>query len=144
MKIEIKLMKLSGLFAMLIITACAYGGAYVNQQKPVGVALPGTDTVTVGISLGHDGVPKVSVDPVIIKAGQRLVFIGPVRYMIEFPDGSPFKETRFSTDNAVINLELPEARKRSRGDGDLNIKQFKYNITVEDKVLDPYVVLIED
>ena len=142
--LEKKFSRLAGLFLLVVMSACTHVGAQTHHTSPIGVAIDGTDTATVKIALGKDGVPKVSVDPVILKPGQRLVFIGPTNYQIEFPDGSPFGQTKFSTDNAVINLELASQRKSSRRYDELKISQFKYNVTVEGKVLDPYIVLIED
>lgn len=100
-----------------------------------GMVLPGTNTAVVRILLDSNGVPKVSAEKVVIEVGQRIVWVGPGKMEIKFPEGSPFKERVLKTDNGVINRVAPTQRFKG------SEKSFKYDVVVNGKVLDPFIII---
>ncbi len=126
---------ISGLFVMATV-GCASNGSDVS------IPLEGTNTAVVRVSVATGtGKPKVSEDTVIVKTGQRVVWVGPQEFMIEFPQGTPFSRSKFSTDDAVINLVVPR-NENARAE---NIKKtkYKYDVVVKGERLDPHMVVIE-
>ena len=117
--------------ALLMATGCT----------SVGRTLKGTDTAPIRISLGRDGTPRVDIATVVVKVGQRVVFVGPEEFTIDFPQDTPFNSKRIDAENAVINLVVPEQVRGKAQSGAKTIK-FKYDVIVNGKRLDPHMIVI--
>lgn len=129
--------KLVLLFLFTLISAC--GGSY-NVKEQVcnceeGEVITGTNTAVVKISIGKDGMPRVSSDVVVVEIGQRIVWAGPTKMEIRFPKGSPFDSRVLKTSDGVINRVLPDVK------FDGKEKKYKYDVVVNGKVLDPIMIL---
>ncbi len=99
--------------------------------------IKGTETAVVEVSLDEGGMPSVNIDTVVVKEGQRIVWVGPKDMVVRFPESSPFKEKQLSTKDAVINVVVPE----QSWDNKEKTKRFKYDVVVNGKVLDPFFIL---
>ncbi|TQV86074.1 hypothetical protein FKG94_00495 [Exilibacterium tricleocarpae] len=128
---------------LTLMTGCATvkGTSSGTNNAPVGGTLAGTDTAPVRISLDKEGMPQVDIETVVVKVGQRVVFVGPTEFTINFPEDTPFDRQKFETGDAVINLVIPQRVKRKFQQNIQEIK-FKYDVIVGDKVLDPHMIVI--
>ncbi len=125
------------LIAVVVFTGCS-GAAAVKDScdcADEGVVLQGTNTAVVRISLDGNGVPRVSAEKVVVNVGQRIVWVGPEKMEIKFPEESPFKERVLKTDNGVINRVAPEQKFKGKE------KRYKYDVVVNGKVLDPFIII---
>ncbi len=99
--------------------------------------IKGTETAVVNVSLDEDGMPSINIDTVVVKEGQRVVWVGPKDMVVRFPESSPFKEKQLSTRDAVINEVVPSQSWK----GAETTKRFKYDVVVGGKVLDPFLIV---
>ena len=124
------------ILSAVLLSAC--GGAKMNCEHCIGKGgvIQGTNTAVVEVRLDSSGMPQVVTDPVIVNAGQRIVWVGPTKMTIAFAKNDYLKVERLSTRNAVINLELPV------DDSKTGKTEIKYDIIVGDQVLDPIIIII--
>ncbi len=127
-------------FVSLVVMLFSVGCA--STTEVITFPLKGTNTAVVRIMLDQRGMPSVAEETVVIKSGQRVVWVGPKEFSIIFPEGSPFEQDEFRTDDAVIKAEVPRNSDKRILKGEKKIK-FKYDIRVGDMVLDPHVIFIE-
>ncbi len=97
----------------------------------LGPGIPGTSTKVVKVLL-KNGNPRVDNNTITVIPGDRVIFVGPDTYSIDFPEGTPFNMAKFSATNAVINVRVSQNAKP---------RKYKYNVRVGDKVLDPHVIV---
>lgn len=128
---------ISIMFCILLSScSCIPGGIIKN-----------TDTALVIVHLKDDGTPVAAPETVTIRSDQRVIIVGPRRYSIIFPNGSPFGDEageiteRFDTDNGVINLEVSPANIREAKEKGLKERKYKYDVKVGNKVLDPHFII---
>lgn len=100
-----------------------------------GMVLEGTDTAVVRISVGSNGIPRVSTEKVVLYPGQRIVWAGPTDMEVKFPQRSPFKENVLRTRDGVINRVIPDVKIKGKE------IIYKYDVVVDGKVLDPLLIL---
>ncbi len=104
--------------------------------------IKGTDTAVVKVGLDKNGMPFVENDTVVVKVGQRIVLVGPVKFQIRFPKGSPFAEDRFEAKDAVMNLVVPREIEKAFKKQKADKLVYKYDIIVDDVVLDPRMIIL--
>lgn len=126
-----------------------YGCASIDcvRDKPrTGYALPGTETVVVGISLDENGMPKESYKDVKVHPGQKVLFAGPDEFAIIFknrktPNGIVENISR----DGVVLIQIPE----DIFDRDEFVEEFRqnkfltfdYGIRANGQELDPPMVV---
>lgn len=121
---------------LVIVSACAVAEK-VDPLKELSVNR-GTNTAVIKVSLGDDGMPSIDTDPLVIKEGQRVVWVGPAEMDIRFPKTTPFSKGNLPTRNAVINMKIPKQKKWGEKE---EYKKFKYDVVVGKKVLDPVIII---
>ncbi len=121
---------------LAVISACAIAEK-PNPIKDLTVNR-GTNTAVVKVSIDENGMPSIDTDPLVIKEGQRVVWVGPSEMSIKFPGKTPFSKGKLPTRDAVINMKVPKQKKWAKSE---EYKKFKYDVVVGDKVLDPVFIL---
>lgn len=110
-------------------------------QEDLDRPIKGTDTAVVEIGLDSKGMPFVKRKGVVVKVGQRVVLVGPEKFNIRFPEGTPFESAEYETGDAVMNFEIPrEIKKSFKNEKEPLI--FKYDIIVGNQVLDPFIIIM--
>lgn len=107
-----------------------------KKEKRKGKVLKNTKTAVVEISLDETGMPVVNYDEIELKTGDRIIFVGPEDFEINFPKKSPFKVKKLMAQSGVINVKI---KKRKNKKGKVN---YKYDIIHNDKVLDPDLIIV--
>ncbi len=133
------------MYLVLFVAVSACATAEVNRAgkensrpvKEVSVN-KGTNTAVVKVSLDENGIPSIDTDPVIVKEGQRVVWVGPAEMTIKFPKGTPFSKSKLPTRDAVINMKIPKQKKWAK---DEEFKEFKYDVIVGKHILDPVFIV---
>lgn len=128
-------MKIVSVFFVVLLAACAHSSG--PKLDDVISVIRGTKTAVVEVSIGDDGMPSVKSESVVVKVGQRVVWVGPEDMTVQFPKGSPFKNAKLPTRNSVINMLVPKQRWKDKEEE----KTFKYDIVVNGKVLDPFLIV---
>jgi hypothetical protein len=120
-----------------------------TKNLPSSYALKGTSTAVVGIAIDKKGFPLETVGEVVLKPGQKVVFAGPDKFLINFKKGkSPTSSLRYESNNGVVMFTIPrdifdnkafveEYRKEKR-------LRFDYAIVVNGKELDPPMIITRD
>ncbi len=123
---------------LFAVSACANN---TSQEKTSRSSVnKGTDTAVVKISIDKKGMPYVDVDPVIIKEGQRIVWVGPTEMQVIIQEGDVLSEEDLATKDAVINLKT-HVLDEKLWDEKERVKKFKYDVVVKGVVLDPVIIL---
>ena len=123
------------IIGFFLISGCSATNIVGECDCDEGMVISGTDTAVIKISVGKDGMPKVSAETVILEEGQRIVWAGPSKMEIKFPKGSPFKSRVLETENGVINKVIPRGQQKEKE------KKYKYDVVVDGKVLDPFMII---
>jgi|GEM_PF-653342 len=139
----IKYILVVGLFCVL--NGCASKDCEPDKLS-TGHALPGTETVVVGISLDKNGVPQESYKDVVAHPGQKVLYAGPDEFAVIFKnEKTPNGTVENKSSRGVVIIEIPEDifdrpefveefRKN-------NFLVFDYGIRVNGKELDPPMVI---
>lgn len=130
-----KVFKILSVFFVVVLAACAHSSN--GKLGDILGVIKGTKTAVVEVSIDDKGMPYVKNDTVLVKVGQRVVWVGPESMTIKFPKGSPFKNAKLPTKNSVINMLVPKQRWKEKEEE----KTFKYDILVNGKVLDPFIII---
>jgi hypothetical protein len=114
----------------------------IPDKLRTGYALPGTNTVVVGISLNKDGVPQESYKDIILHPGQTVLFAGPDKFSIVFKNRkTPNGKIENQSVNGAVSIKIPEdiLRKSEFVEEYRQNKEvvFDYAISVNGKELDP-------
>lgn len=120
--------------AAVMLAACANA----NKVEDVFSVNKGTETAVVKVSLDDKGMPFIDTDPIIIKEGQRIVWVGPVDMEIRFMKNTPFTKRNILTKNAVINALIPKLPSWGKEEKE---RKFKYDVVVGKSVLDPLIIV---
>jgi len=140
---HLKIAATAALFTLL--TAC--GSMDCKPQKPTtGKALPGTNTVVVGISLDKSGMPQESYKDIVAYPGQKVLYAGPDQFSIVFKDKkTPNGKIENKSIRGVVVIQIPEnifAQKEFIEEGrKFDQLTFDYGIRTNGKELDPPLII---
>ena len=140
------------LLVFLVVGGLLSGCSLRCKTDPI----PGTETAAVIISVGKNKIPKVNKEVVTVYPGQRLVFVGPEKFILRYREEFPFERddenepdpqcpesTEICTDDGVITLRVLEKYGNILKQKDVDEILIKYDVIVNGVVLDPYVRIIE-
>jgi len=136
------------IFAVLSITGCAQLPCKCDE-KSIGYALPGTNTVIVDVSLNADGVPQQNYEKIIVKPGQDVIFSGPDEFQIIFKNQkTPNTVIENKSSSGIVLIQVPvdvlEKKEFSEEFRRYNYLTFDYAIRVNGRELDPPMVVKRD
>lgn len=118
-----------------------------NPEKlKTGYALPGTNTVVIGISLDEKGVPKESYKDIVLYPGQKALFAGPDEFAIIFKNRkTPNGRVENKSSKGVVVIEIPkdilERKEYEEEFRKNNQLVFDYGIRVNGVELDPPMII---
>lgn len=130
---------------LFVLNGCAVTDCNPEKLR-TGYALPGTETVVVGIALDKSGMPKESYKDVVVHPGQKVLYAGPDEFAIIFKNKkTPNGKVENVSSRGVVVIKIPEDiferpefieefRKN-------NFLVFDYGIRVNGKELDPPMVI---
>lgn len=137
-------------YTLIVVCFCLFGGCASVDCEPdklrTGHALPGTETVVVGISINKDGMPQESYKDVIVHPGQKVLYAGPDEFAIVFKNKkTPNGEVENKSSRGVVIIEIPEdIFKRPEFVEEFrknNFLTFNYGIRANGKELDPPMIV---
>lgn len=137
--------KLTLIFVFAALAGCASVDCEPDKLR-TGYALPGTNTVVVGIGLDKDGIPKETFKDVVAYPGQKVLYAGPDEFSIIFKNRkTPNSKVENVSINGVVVIQIPEdifERKEFAEEFRKN-KQlvFDYGIRANGKELDPPLIV---
>jgi len=111
-----------------------------------GHALPGTNTVVVGVSIGADGMPQESYKDVVVHPGQKVLYAGPDEFAIIFKNRkTPNGRVENKSGNGVVVIHIPEdifeKKEFVEEFRKNNYLVFDYGIRANGKELDPPMII---
>ncbi len=121
-----------------IISGCVSSGSVEHPGKHGLSVNKGTNTAVVKVSLDKRGMPYIDTDPVVVKQGQRVVWVGPTDMEIKFQTDGLVASSELSTKDAVINLAIPVF---DNWDESETQRKYKYDVIVKGVVLDPIIII---
>ncbi|MDR7090623.1 hypothetical protein [Cellvibrio fibrivorans] len=130
--------------SFLLLNGCSNFDSKVGELA----ALPGTDTVLVGLYLDKNSYPQSTVETVKVFPGQKIIFAGPNEFDILFKDGkSPIRELQLKSSKGVVTVEIPKdifEREQRATKKSVSIERllYRYGIRVDGKVTDPNIVVV--
>ena len=132
---------LSALSLIATLSGCATIDCIPDKLR-TGYALPGTNTVVIGVSLDKNGVPQESYKDIVLHPGQTALFAGPDEFAIVFKNRkTPNGRVENKSVNGAVSIKIPDdILKKSefieeyRQNKELT---FDYSISVNGKELDP-------
>ena len=135
------------IFTITTVSSCAAIDCRPDKLK-TGRALPGTETVVVGISIDKNGVPQESYKDIVLYPGQKVVFAGPDEFSIIFKDKkTPNRQIENRSSNGAVQIKIPEKILEQREFVEEFRKNksltFDYTISVNGKELDPPMIIIQ-
>ena len=135
----------------IIVTILAMlGGCASIDCKPdklrTGYALPGTNTVVIGVSLDKNGIPEESYKDIVLYPGQTAHFAGPYEFAIVFKNKkTPNGRVENKSTNGTVAIKIPEGileqtefAEEFRKNDSLT---FDYAIRVNGRELDPPMII---
>lgn len=131
--------------AIVSFVGCASIDCDPNKLK-TGYALPGTNTVVVGIGIDKDGLPRETVKDVVAYPGQKVLYAGPDEFSIIFKNKkTPNRKIENASVNGVVVIKIPEdilERKEFAEEFRKNNQVvFDYGIKANGKELDPPLII---
>jgi len=138
----IKLILAGSLFSFV---GCASVDCDPNRLE-TGYALPGTNTVVVGIGIDKNGIPKETIKDVVAYPGQKVLYAGPDEFSIIFKNRkTPNRKVENASVNGVVIIKIPEdilERKEFAEEFRKNRQLvFDYGIKANGKELDPPLII---
>ena len=135
------------IFFATIVLFISAGCASLDCKPTTGKALPGTDTIVVGIYIDKKGYPQANIDTIRARPGQKIIFVGPDKFEIFFKDqNSPIDSQEVRTSNNVLTIEIPEniferEQRKSKATDSLKELIYRYGIRANGKETDPQIVV---
>jgi len=137
------------IFFTVVILFISAGCASLDCKPITGKALPGTDTVVVGIYIDKKGYPQANIDTVRVLPGQKIIFVGPDKFEIFFKDQiSPIDTQEVRTSNNVITVAIPkdifereQRKQRATTTNEIKELNYRYGIRANGKITDPNIVI---
>jgi len=132
-------------FLLITFTIFMSAGCASLDCKPnKGAVLPGTDTAIVGIYIDKNGFPQPTVDMVVVRPGQKIIFTGPDRFEIFFKEKkSPIERLEVQSTNGIIVIEIPkdifERQQRTTNIASTREIFYQYGIRANGKEIDPSI-----
>ncbi|WP_231591735.1 hypothetical protein [Cellvibrio sp. pealriver] len=131
--------------AVVSLVGCSSIDCDTNALK-TGYALPGTNTVVVGIGLDKDGIPKETFKDVVAYPGQKVLYAGPDEFSIIFKNRkTPNRKVENASVNGVVVIQIPEdilEKKEFIEEFRKNNQLvFNYGIKANGKELDPPLIV---
>jgi len=120
----------------LLVVACTEGPNFDLER-----ALPGNSIVSIDVFLDESKTPVVVKPKVYLKPNQRVLFVGPNKFAIEFIKGSPFPKHQYSSKESIIDLQVP-ADVFKGVDPSIKVLVYKYNVIIDGNLLDPLIVIM--
>lgn len=141
--VNLKLVLVSVFF--MFLSGCASNGCDPEKLR-TGYALPGTNTVVVGIGIGKNGIPKETIKDVVAYPGQKVLYAGPDKFSIVFKDRkTPNRKVENASSNGVVIIEIPmdilERKEFVEEFRKNNQLVFNYGIKANGKELDPPLII---
>lgn len=133
---------------IVVFTALA-GCSSVNYEPDklrTGYALPGTNTVVVGIGIDKNGIPKETFKDVVAYPGQKVLYAGPDEFSIVFKNRkTPNRKVENASSNGVVIIKIPkdilERKEFAEELRKTNQIVFDYGIRSNGKELDPPLIV---
>lgn len=124
---------------------CASVDCEPNKLR-TGYALPGTNTVVVGVGIDKNGIPKETFKDVVVYPGQKVLYAGPDEFSIIFKNRkTPNRKIVNTSVNGVVLIKIPEdilERKEFVEEFRKNNELvFDYGIKSNGKELDPPMII---
>lgn len=125
----------------IVLLPLFFLGCTEGQDFDLERALPGNGVVAVDVFLDESKTPVVVKPKVYLKPNQRVLFVGPNNFSIEFIKGSPFPKYQYAAKNSIIDLQVP-ADVFKGVDPSIKVLVFKYNVIIDGNLLDPLIVIM--
>lgn len=137
--------KLTVVVALFSFVGCASVDCEPDKLK-TGYALPGTNTVVVGIGIDEKGIPKETFKDVVAYPGQKVLYAGPDEFSIIFKNRkTPNRKVENASVSGVVVIKIPEdilERKEFAEEFRKNNQLvFDYGIKANGKELDPPLII---
>lgn len=132
-------------FFLMVLSGCASTDLGPEKLR-TGYALPGTNTVVVGISIDKNGLPKETFKDVVAYPGQKVLYAGPDEFSIVFKNRkTPNRKVENVSSNGVVVIEIPldilERKEFAEEFRKTNQVVFDYGIRSNGKELDPPLIV---
>ena len=129
---------------MILAICIAFSGCKtidcIPQKLKSGYALPGTNTVVVGISVDKNGTPQESYKDIILHPGQTALFAGPDEFVINFKNRkTPNGRIENRSVNGVVAIKIPDdiLKKSEYIEEYRKNKEVTFDYAINGKELDP-------
>jgi len=134
-----------GVAVLVALSGCASVDC-VPEKTRTGYALPGTNTVVVGIGIDKNGFPKETFKDVVAYPGQKVIYAGPDEFDIIFKNRkTPNDKVVNSSIKGIVIIEIPKDildRKEFVEEFRKNNQIiFDYGIKSNGKELDPPLII---
>lgn len=132
--------------ALAVTTLLVSAGCASLDCKPgAGKALPGTDTVLVGLYIDKDGYVQPNAEPIRVLPGQKIVFAGPDKFDIFFKENkSPNDKMDNPSVDGIVTVVIPkDIFEREERKQKIQVREliYKYGIRANGKVTDPTIII---
>lgn len=130
---------------LFFLVGCASVDCEPDKLR-TGYALPGTNTVVVGIGIDKNGMPRETVKDIVVYPGQKVLYAGPDEFSIIFKNRkTPNRKVENASANGVVVIRIPEdilERKEFVEEFRKNNQLvFDYGIKANGKELDPPMIV---
>jgi hypothetical protein len=134
-----------GVVVLMVLSGCVSNNCEPGKLS-TGYALPGTNTVVVGIAIDKNGIPKETYKDVVAYPGQKVLYAGPDQFSIVFKNRkTPNRKVENTSSGGVVVIEIPvdvlERKEFVEEFRKNNQLVFAYGIKANGKELDPPLII---